>query len=203
MSKEIVTRSHSGVRRSGPHKEAALSFQERLRQSLGRPSQATRGGQQIPSTSCLLLDLSGSMRWPIGHLPRPLKIDELRILADNFKDVRRFVFSTNAEELGANESIGEPYGGTAMDVAFMAVKKVGIDHVVMITDGMPDHEGRAIEAAKGLRIDVFYVGPDPAPQFLRDLAAQTGGEYGKATLEARPALEAKVRLMLPAGGGGK
>ena len=124
------------------------------------------------------------------------KIDELRKLARDFQDVRRVQFASTARELVANAEIEDPGGGTAMDVAFRACKKLGISHVIMITDGLPDAADRALDAAFGLRIDIFYVGPDPAPEFLARLADATGGQYGKASLEMTKALGTQVRALL-------
>ena len=176
-------------------KKDALSFQERVRAALSNTMPQASAFQGASNTSALLLDISGSMKDWLP--PNTSKIEELRKLAEKFKDVRRFQFSWDCEELKAGESVGNAKGGTCMSLAFDTVKDKGVKHLVLITDGLPDHAGRALQSAKGLRIDVFYVGPDPAPQFLKDLADMTGGQYGKATLEARPALEAKVRALLP------
>jgi hypothetical protein len=180
-------------------KKDTVSFQDRVREALSNTIPQAHAFQGAPDTSALLLDISGSMKDPLP--PNTSKIEELRKLAEKFKDVRRFQFSWDCEELKAGESVGEARGGTSMSLAFDTVKEKGIKHVVLITDGLPDSPANALQSAKGLRIDVFYVGPDPAPQFLRDLANITGGRYGKATLEARAALEGKVRALLPAPGG--
>lgn len=180
-------------------KKDALSFQERVRAALSNTMPQAQAFQGAPNTSALLLDISGSMKDWLP--PNTSKIEELRKLADKFKDVRRFQFSWDCEELKAGESVGASRGGTCMSLAFDTVKEKGIKHLVLITDGLPDNSAYALQSAKGLRIDVFYVGPDPAPQFLRDLANATGGQYGKATLEARAALEGKVRALLPAPNG--
>jgi len=126
------------------------------------------------------------------------KIDSLRLLAGNFKDVRRFEFGSTCRELAPKDEIGDPKGGTSMHVAFLTLKAKGITHCVMITDGLPDSMSQALSAAQGLKIDVFYVGPDPAPPWLALLARETGGQYGAASLDARPALESRVRGLLPA-----
>lgn len=174
------------------------SLQERLRNSL---TSKLGGPVAFSGESCLLCDTSGSMAHYIGA--NTSKIDELRKLAADFKDIRRFQFSSNVFELTKEQEIGDAQGGTNMSHAFSFLKAAGLKHVVLITDGMPDNPTTALKEAVGLRIDIFYVGTDPAPEFLRLLAQQTGGSYGKASLEMRQALTAQVRKLIegPKGGG--
>lgn len=147
--------------------------------------------QAVNGESCLLLDISSSMNG--------LKIAKLRTLADQFKGTRRFEFSTWCQELAFTEQISDDGGGTAMHVAFEFIKKAGIKHTVLITDGEPDNEQLALDAAKGLRIDILYVGPDPAPDFLRHLCRGTGGKYGDVTLDDIKSLTTRIKGMLPSG----
>lgn len=193
-----ITRHSRPVQRSEATstQDQGGAFVERLRAKFRAESPGS-----LPEFACLLLDVSGSMSNLIGASER--RIDALAALAGNFKNVRRFVFHSTCEELGPTDHIGEPRGGTSMHAAFLHVKRAGITHVVMITDGRPDSQSLALEASKGLRIDVFYVGPDPAPSFLQDLARQTGGTYGRASLDARPALESKIRRLLTSPTSGK
>lgn len=180
--------------------QGALSFQDRVRQSLRGLGMSAGTGGSVPQTSALLLDVSGSMgEWCSAN---KRKIDALRELADEFKDVRRLVFSWGVDELKTSDQVPEPSGETSMHLAFMECKKLGLTHLVMITDGIPDNEQSALKHARGLKIDVFYVGPDPALEFLRELARETGGSYGKASLDLRKELEGRVRALLPAGKGG-
>lgn len=173
---------------------AKVSLQERLRQQLQGQLGAQGGG--LGAESALLLDISGSMRDSIG--PNQTKYDELCKLAADFTDVRRFEFNHHCREISPKDAIGYACGGTNLGGAFFTMKTAQVKHVVLITDGKPDSEQTALEHAKGLRIDIFYVGPDPAPEFLRILAQKSGGTYGKATLEARTALTGAVRKLLSA-----
>lgn len=174
-------------------KTTTTSLTDRLRNNLR--TKYGMGGSVLPDTSCLLLDISGSMRgW---------KITELRKLADEFRQARRFEFSSACDEIPASAQVSEPNGGTALDVGFLYVKKRGITHVVLITDGEPDSRRKAIDAAIGLKVDCFYVGPDDndsSLKFLEELAVGTGGQYGKVSLERLAELKAAVkeRLMLDA-----
>lgn len=173
--------------------KTTTTLSDRLRNNLR--TKYGMGGAVLPDTSCLLLDISGSMMgW---------KITELRKLADEFRQARRFEFSSSCDEIAASSQVSEPNGGTALDVGFLYVKKRGITHVVLITDGEPDSRRKAIEAAVGLKVDCFYVGPDDEPEalkFLEELAVGTGGQYGKASLVQLAELKAAVkeRLMLDA-----
>ncbi len=173
------------------------------------------GATAAPDTMCLLLDISGSMteaadadtayqgksRVVIPASPGQQRIDKLNELIVNFQNIRRFSFSHGCSELGPSEThVYCDGGGTNMANAFLTLKRKGIKHAIMVTDGEPDSEQLAIQAAQGLKIDCFYVGPDPAPPFLEILSQQTGGSYGKASLLRIKELTAAVkeRLMLSA-----
>lgn len=160
------------------------SVADRLKQKI-----ASRGGFG-PRSTCLLLDVSGSM----GGQP----ILKLRELAQQLNKFRRFEFSDDCVELLPHEKIRNADQGTKMGHAFRYIKKHGITHTVIITDGQPDSEHDALTAAVGLKIDILYVGPDPAPPFLEKLAKMSGGKYGEATLDSLKELENTVRGLLPA-----
>lgn len=177
------------VKTSGndPLATKAASLRKNLRAKFGM-------GSGLSDESALLLDISGSMGdW---CAPNKTKIQEMRTLADEFVDVRRFTFSTTCAEMQKNERIGGTEGGTGLHVAFLHVKSKGIRHVVLITDGQPDDERMALQTSQGLKVDCFYVGPDPAPIFLRKLSDATGGTYGKASMASLGALKASVRECL-------
>lgn len=173
------------------------SFEQRLRRKLGGGS-GTGTNVDPGSATALLLDVSGSMRWSCGN--GLLKIDELWNLVAKFPNVRRFTFSTTCKEIprGTTEPAG---GGTCLHGALYEVSRAGVTHAVLVTDGLPDSEPAALEAARktGIRLDIFYVGPDPAPGFLRDLANSTGGQYGRASFgTGAAALASSIRGLLTA-----
>jgi len=185
-----LTHQKRNVERAQPTPGETLA--QRLRTSLA--SRSYGGGRGLTPTSALLLDTSSSMSSHIGA--NQTKISELRKLANGFTDVRRFHFGSAVEELKPSDAVPEPAGGTNLALAFTEVKKAGVTHVVLITDGQPDDARSALYEARGLRVDVFYVGPDPQPPFLADLARVTGGSYGKATLTALKELTAAVKQRL-------
>lgn len=173
---------------------------ERIRAAVSQHKPESASTQrEIPRTAALLFDVSGSMALMVSLSDprRRRRIDELRTLAQQFSaDVRRFQFSCTCDELEKDEEISEPIAGTGMHTAFQTLKTSGITHVVMITDGIPDSEDMAIRYSQGLKIDVLYVGPDPAPPFLRKLAAETGGQYGGFSLSDQKAITTKIKGLL-------
>jgi hypothetical protein len=178
--------------------------------------------QKDTAKMALLLDVSLSMDDPLSISDDDwrgsytashgrTKWDELCDIAtklmDEFPGVRQFSFASNCREIKkgqemANDSEGLPHpgGGTAMHMAFLEMKKQGVEHVLLVTDGAPDDKKAAVTAAAGLTIDCFYVGPDPAPDLLKKISESTGGSYGKASLSVKGQLEAGIRGLLTAGG---
>lgn len=149
---------------------------------------------EVSGDFALLLDTTGSM-W--GD-----KIRKLRESVRAFSGVRRFQYADDIVELRPGEECREPDGNNNEERAFNTLKALGIGRVVMITDGYPDRPEGALAAAKGLHIDIIYIGPPPPPEFLRKLAAQCGGSFDPHVEFAKEAgartLEAKIRGLLPA-----
>lgn len=125
----------------------------------------------------LLLDISSSMCRRMGA-DNIRKIDNLRIVAEKL-NFRKIVFHSFAEE---SWDIPEPKGSTAMHLAFNLAKSQGIKKVVLITDGEPDSAGMALESAKGLEVDIIYIGDGEPPLFLSDLTNTTGGKFQQAEM---------------------
>lgn len=168
------------------------------------PTTPTKGGAITASgvkpatptdNRCLLLDVSGSMGAEIE--PGKTAWDALNRLSLQFAGVRRIAFSTSAHAISTG-SLPRPNGGTDMAAAFEMMKKIGCRHGVLITDGEPNDEFTALNAAKGLRLDIFYVGAGARPAFLDRLAAQCGGTAQSASLKSasKHALEVKIKGLL-------
>lgn len=125
----------------------------------------------------LLLDVSGSMDNKIGD---QRKIDILRsaVSNSNFKGIKQYVFS---ERIIETQYIPEPYGSTKLDTAFRYLIKVNPQKLLVVSDGLPDEPGAAIESGKGLKIpvDVLYIGNigDEGEQFMKRLSETTGGKF--------------------------
>lgn len=177
-------------------KQSQQSLVERVRQALDKKNGVGPQPGPAPASStpaCLLLDVSASMEEYIDSQER--KIDALRRLAREFSRERQFVFSHECVE---TRDIPEPYGSTAMHVAFEKIKAAGVRRAVLITDGYPDSELDAAKAARGLTLEIIYVGPQPEPPFLKKLAAATRGSYQATTLNrtTQPALQSRIRGLL-------
>jgi len=149
---------------------------------------------RVEKEQCLLLDVSGSMAEDCGD--GRAKIDALKEIVKDFPSTRKFRFDDRCEELVPTS----PGGSTDMANAFETIKRAGIKHAVLITDGIANSESAALHAAAGLKIDVIYVGPPPEPPFLAKLAGLTGGQYGAGSLaqQKQIAEQIKSRLALPA-----
>jgi hypothetical protein len=162
--------------------ELANRLKMRLAHKMGKSSMFT----------CLLLDVSASMDGS--------PIRELGLIAAKFTGVRRFIFSNDCEELAPGQYIGDAQEGTCMGEAFKYVRDKGIKHVILVTDGRPNDEQLALDESVDLKIDIFYVGPPPAPEFLYKLARHTGGKYGECSLFEQGKLEEGIKGLLPAPG---
>jgi Mg-chelatase subunit ChlD len=76
--------------------------------------------------------------------------------------------------------VPDAQGGTPMAEAIDLARTSGFGRAVVISDGGPNDQHAALEAARqfGGRIDVIYVGDagDPGSRFLDELAKITGGQ---------------------------
>jgi hypothetical protein len=158
----------------------------------------------------LLLDVSGSMAAAAWGGRR--KID---ILRDAVRDLmstdapRLVTFAATAAALpadAASTAIPEPAGGTALHRGIDAVSDLRPARTLVISDGQPDDEGRALAAAALLTgtIDVLYVGPDSdaaAIAFMARLARSGSGTMHKHDLmrSGSAALASVARRIMIAG----
>lgn len=90
-------------------------------------------------------------------------------------------------------------GGTPLAEAIDAASKAGALRIVILSDGVPNSQPAALDAARrfGKRIDCLYIGGDdpgdPGAEFLKELAQASGGNYGRDGLTlGSKALEGKV-----------
>lgn len=157
----------------------------------------------------LLLDCSGSMSNQMRNGKR--RIDGLRdVVADVQKDrpTRMIGFgisSSRGDDIAFIGRVPEPNGGTPLARAIDFAREAGFGRAVVISDGMPDDQEAALEAAGrfGGQIDVVYVG-DPEPEdrvwggakFLLKLAESTGGTSFDGDLSAVKQLASTVKGLL-------
>ena len=117
----------------------------------------------------LLVDISGSMSDLAYEGETRFSIME-KVLA-KLPKINLFAFNSECKRVAF---LSNPYGGTDLANAFYMVKSEGFKKTTLVTDGKPDSESLAFEAANGLWIDIIYIGPRPVPTFLMDLAARFG-----------------------------
>lgn len=174
------------IERTGPAPSKGSSLARALNERKAAVSRRDR--------SFLLLDYSGSMeeRTDGRHLdsPQPRKIDALREVVHDLRsrnDVRfrTIIFGADVRECDAE--IPEPAGGTPLAEAIEMATALGATHIAVASDGIPDSPESAMNAAKrnpGLKIDVFYVGPENShgKLFLAELAKASGGAFGVSDL---------------------
>ncbi len=151
----------------------------------------------------LLIDVSGSMEDEVYEegKSRNESTTKRAILEDLLtripEGITKFAFSENVIEF-----TGElPFegNGTKMSKAFRHMKDKGKKEIVLVTDGMPDNAYTALQESKGLKIDIIYIGPQPRPDFLEQLANQTSGSFTNINLIQKGAtkqLESKIQLLL-------
>jgi hypothetical protein len=128
----------------------------------------------------LLCDVSYSM---VDQVQGKRKIDHLRETLEHFGGVRRVSFST---EVYPND-VPEPKSSTRLANALRFVRdeeEFSCDSVILISDGLPDSETDALDAAISLNrpVHVVFIGDMTTQQgrdgeaFMRRLAEATGGK---------------------------
>jgi hypothetical protein len=151
----------------------------------------------------LLIDVSGSMEERVYEegKSRHEYTTKRSILEDLLtkipEGVTKYAFSYNVVEFSGKL----PFEGSGTDMAkaFRVMKQKGKKEIVLITDGMPDSAHTALQESKGLKIDIIYIGPQPRPDFLEQLARATSGSFTNINLikaNATKELESKVQLLL-------
>lgn len=154
-------------------------------------------GQSFPQRDrCLLLDTSGSMSSNDDTGRR--KIESLAELIQDFPHEVKFAFNDNVCEVKSEDDL-RPEGPTYLGEALSVMHRKGKRHIILITDGRPtEREGYSIEVARLIeRLDIIYVGPEPAPKLLEELArAARSGSYGEVQLGNLELAGGKVRALL-------
>lgn len=160
---------------------SGLSLKDRLKLTRNQPA--------------LLLDISGSMQSDCE--PGLTKIQALRDIVSNLKGNHKvYAFNTSCHPC-LKTAIPDPTGGTYMAGAFDALKQQGIRSVVMITDGEAQDKQAALDAVKGLTLQIMYVGPGQKPSFLDELAkAGNGGFCTVEDLKQQKELTEKITLLI-------
>lgn len=148
----------------------------------------------------LVVDCSGSMAQTTDKGER--KIDALRAVVAEVRErvgckVLAFGHAWQPEIV---DSIPEPSGGTPLHDAIHAGKSHRATHLIVISDGIPDSQSAALDAARefGGKIDAVYVGPKggPGPKFMQQLAGLTGGTSDALDLAQKELVGSRILGLL-------
>lgn len=132
--------------------------------------------------SVLLVDASDSMASRVRSGAR--RIDRLRAVVADLRETHpvpivAFGVRRAVNQVEVVDSVPEPSGSTPLDAGIAFSHQQGATHIVLVTDGEPNNEREAYEAAAqfGGPIDVFYIGDgnDRGSRFAAELARRTGG----------------------------
>jgi len=125
--------------------------------------------KNTPRTAqCLLLDTSISMDDDDGAGRRIELLCEA-VEAVNMS-VPMFSFSSQTHRVESVAELLNLGGCTFFGQAFQHIKRQGYSSAVFITDGECHDSEAALREAKGLHLDIVYVGPEPMPAILRRLS---------------------------------
>ena len=151
------------------------------------------------TSTTLLLDVSGSMisECEPGHS----RIQALRDIVAGISNVGQIYAFNDSFQPCLKDAIPCPCGGTYMSNAFNKLKQLGVANIILITDGEAQDKDSALEAAKGMKIQIMYVGPGECPEFLHELANVAGSICTKEDITMPKELTTKIMLLLNAGKG--
>lgn len=171
---------------------------------LPNSGQLEQYAQTVNPTSgikALVLDLSGSMSQRVGG-DRKIDILHQAIAGLPLQQYVILLFNSKTEVFQGG-TFPEPSGGTALHMALGATATLNPEHTLIVSDGMPDDEDQALEAAISLpgRISTLYIGSDDnheAIAFMRRVAAIKGGEFYNQDLRTGSILLLnQIQRMLP------
>src|SRR5208337_3398430 len=125
--------------------------------------------RKLNSNICLILDVSASMSCDVE--PGKSKINALRdtVLGIVGNPVC-IEFSTEARVASKNK-ISNPKGQTYLSRALELAKDQGFKDCLILTDGDVSNPDKpiALEQAKGMNLQIMYIGAGPRPEFLDQL----------------------------------
>jgi hypothetical protein len=137
----------------------------------------TRARLDAPGAAVVVLaDCSSSMAERAGARTKAdLLAEALDSVLPDLPGATLIGFATTAAGLPSAAHLPAPAGGTALHLALDLAAGLRPGRTLVVSDGRPDDEARALAAAGGLPgiIDVIYCGPDDdaaAIDFMRRLA---------------------------------
>lgn len=158
------------------------------------------------SSTCLLLDVSGSMDSYIttNEGLEPRRLDQMfKVVRETpeCNGLKAFAFSNSCWPLEVIPSENDNFAArssTDLAQAFATVKAVGFFSAILVTDGEPDNEQRALQEAQGMKLGIIYIGNPPVPSFLKRLAEATDGTFTLADMRTNDQLKIALIHALPA-----
>jgi Mg-chelatase subunit ChlD len=170
---------------------------DRLNKSLSKSSldDFLNAGRQ----SLLLVDCSSSMSAYIRT--GGTRIAKLRQVVDDLREQGPVpVAEFSGRGVRVVDSVPAPQGGTPLADAIEFGHREGANHLVVVTDGCPNSETAAFDAARRFAnvIDVFYIGDgnDRGARFAEELAKMTGGTAHLTDLCDGKKLTAGIRALI-------
>lgn len=166
---------------------------------------AARIGTGNPNSKVILIDTSGSM----GETCRggETKIQMLRKAIEmiDWRSYQLICFNSYVEPISDLNQIPYPSGGTALHQAIAYIQKLYSSQTLIICDGEPDDEDKAIKAAEKLPgiISTLYIGDDGNKseiEFMRKLATLGCGKVYVKDLNTINPLQLSTtinKLLLP------
>jgi hypothetical protein len=154
----------------------------------------------------LMCDVSSSMGIPCKDGKR--RIDKLAGVVDRLRTTHPVPMAafglTRSYGMGGSvalvERLPEPQGLTPLDEAIDYGRMQEANHLIVVTDGIPDSQDDAFAAAArfGHPIDVFFIGDkgDAGARFCVELAKRTGGTCDVTDLGEPKQLEAKIIALI-------
>jgi Mg-chelatase subunit ChlD len=148
----------------------------------------------------LVVDCSGSMAETTDKGER--KIDALRAVVAEVRErvACKVLAFGHAWQPEIVDSIPEPSGGTPLHDAITSAKSHRATHLIVVSDGIPDSQTAALEAARafGGKIDAVYVGPKSGsgPTFMQQLAGLTGGTSDALDLAQKELVGSRILGLL-------
>lgn len=143
----------------------------------------TMEAPQGPPKGTLLLDTSGSMLDMAE--PGLAKIEALNQVVKLLNPEACYDFNYTCQKADKNTRF-EASGSTNLLDALETVKADGHKEIVLVTDGEPTSDrDLTLAAAKNLKVEIVYVGPEPRPQFLDQLAAVCGTTIISASMKRK------------------
>lgn len=184
--------------------DSLIEMRKMLEKSQGARSLQDLVNRRKGGNAALVMDLSGSMSTFMrnGKTRRDGLAEAVAEILREAKPVL-IAFGGMEDIRIVGQVPAHPEGGTPLAEAIEFAGARLHEHIVVLSDGEPNHEENALHAARNFkgRIDVIFVGDPggPGERFLKELAALTGGTSFTGDLSKPKELSSGVIGLLAAG----